>query len=108
MSQAPIEMREYYRLWTRDDALRGTLPQRLPVGPLVNGFQPHDLFVRVGLQYRCLAPHYLNGAKTYLWGEWQDCPIALQGYMGADGESASGAPKEKGAPTGAPDTPETA
>lgn len=66
--ERPIEMREYFRLWTRDDARKGIKPLFLPTGP----DSPGDLFVRVGLQYR-----YRSKAGP---SDWLDCPIALEGY----------------------------
>jgi hypothetical protein len=75
---SPIELREFYRLWLREDALRGVAPVRLPTGPLVDGVQPFDLFVRVGLQYRTLGRVEKSGAKAYEWSEWQDCATVLE------------------------------
>jgi len=75
MTTPPIELRDYWRLWTRDDALHNVAPQRQAVGP-----QAWDLFVRVGLQYRVLAPSTVDGRKVYAWSDCLPCPLVLEGY----------------------------
>jgi hypothetical protein len=94
----PLELREYYRLWTREDAMRGLVPLKLPTGPVVGGHQPFDLFVRVGLQYRGMVKSVLDdGHATTGWSAWMDCPTVLEGYELPGG-------KEK-APLGASEGP---
>jgi hypothetical protein len=91
----PIEIRDYYRRWQREDGQRSPplLPQRLPVGPQVSGVQPHDLFVREGLQFRCLVKATgPGGARGYAWSDWQSVPVALEGYT----DGAGGGPAEPG------------
>lgn len=88
----PIEIRQRWRLWTREDAKKGIMPQKLATGPEVNGQQPFDLFVMVGLQYRTHQKVFLNNAKTIQWSDWIDVAISKEGYDDAAPQPGGAAP----------------
>lgn len=75
---APIEFRNYVRRMTMDDVNKGVQGARLPIGPVVNGNQPHAMFVSVGLQYRYQEKVFLNGAKAMKWSDWITVPLVKE------------------------------
>lgn len=70
---APIEFRQYLRLYTMDDARRGLQPIRLPRGE--SG--AIELYTGPALQYRYTQRSRDAGVVT--WSEWQDVPIVREG-----------------------------
>ena len=72
---APIEFRQYLRLYTLDDARRGLQPIRLPQGP--QGVT--ELFSGPVLQYRYRERINVNGDLAMRWSDWIEVPIVREG-----------------------------
>jgi hypothetical protein len=79
----PIELREYFRRWQREDYTQNLSPIKLQTG---SAERPVDIFVRVGLQFRCLVK---NPDRTLEWSEWQGVPVVLEGYEKTAQEKAA-------------------
>jgi hypothetical protein len=79
MAGGPIEFRSYFRKYTLEDARAGLQPLRLPIGPRVNGEQPTDAFVAVGLQWRHKEKVTVDGATVTQWSEWASVQPVREG-----------------------------
>lgn len=71
-----LQMRNYSRLFTRDDWKSGMQPLKLPTGPMVEGVQAWDFFYPPQLQFR-------TKSKTG-WSEWETVPLVKEGDPSAE------------------------
>lgn len=75
-----IEMRQYLRKYTLEDLKNGLQSVRVPVGPMVNGQQPVEVFCPPAtLQFRVKEKVHVDGKPTVEWGPWEDVPMIREG-----------------------------